>query len=159
MFYGRRNLIRLYMTDYFIFFGVHLSFKVTNFDEKRGLPVLILEIFLFQRHESKFSVPVWLVPSHTNYKTIKKCLWSMKSIKRQRNLKSTVKSCSPSEKQTSSPLCVFKTFQYRLLLEVVISLHFTSSSVYNTPTKHDSVNVFVWALLKEDDRKEIFEAI
>lgn len=84
MFYGRQNLIRLYMTDYFIFFGVHLSFKVTNFDEKRGLPVLILEIFLFQRHESKFSVPVWLVPSHTNYKTIKKCLWSMKSIKRQR---------------------------------------------------------------------------
>lgn len=69
----------------------------------------------------------------------------MKSIKQQR--KSEI-DCE-----------IFKTFQYWLLLEDVISLHFTSSSVYNTPAKHDSVNVFVRALLKEDDRNEIFEAI
>ena len=109
--------------NFSFFVRVHLSFKVTNFDEKKGLPVLILEIFLFQRHESKFSVPVWLVPSHTNHKTIKKRLWRIDSIKQQRNLKSTVKSCSPSEKQTSSLLWVFKTFQYWLLLEDLISLH------------------------------------
>lgn len=93
--------------------------------------MLILEIFLFQRHESKFSVPVWLVPSHTNYKTIKKCLWSMKSIKRQRNLKSTVK----SSKLFSIAFC-WKMSYLCILLQVLCTTHPQNMTVWTFLCEH-----------------------